>query len=147
MTIGLQHARGADDVGMRWSLTLSQYRFYEREVKVDTGDGTHRVTMDELLVVALGSLFSAWHILKDEETGTANWLIKIYDLACDELGALSWLAVLSNASHKFLALQTKDEDRASCRILVGFGRRRAKKFLGFQRDRPRPFFGLLSSLC
>ncbi|KAK5059872.1 hypothetical protein LTR84_009755 [Exophiala bonariae] len=141
ITVGLQYAVDNGDAGMHWSLTLSQYQFYERKAKVSTGDGTSRITMDELLIMALGSLFSAWDVLKNEQTETANWLIKIFDLMHQSTD-LPWLAVLVDASHKFLEMNQNDSAR--CFALVAYSRRRAKNLLGFQELKPQPFFGLRS---
>lgn len=139
ITVGLQYAVDHGDAGMHWSLTLSQYQFYEREAKVHTGDGTSRITMDELSIIALGSLFSAWNIPENEQVETANWFVKIFDLVPSSTD-LVWLAVLVDASHKFLDLDANDSAR--CSALIAYSRRRAKNLLGFQKSVPQRFFGL-----
>lgn len=142
VTIGLQYISKNEDMGMHWSLTLSQYRFYDREAKVESRDGTDRVSMDELLTVALGSLFWAWQVSRDEEIRTANWLVKLDDLV-RKSASFPWLRVLASASRKFLALNM--ENAAHCSELITWGRRRAKNFLGFELGAPDPFFGLRRS--
>ncbi|KIW69719.1 hypothetical protein PV04_05579 [Phialophora macrospora] len=159
ITIGLQNESKAGDMGMHWSLTLSQYRFYERDTRVDSTDGTDRVSMDELLVVALGSLFSAWDVPKAGEVATARWLLRLNRVVADAsndspdsssdnssltntlLEHRPWLGVLASASQKFMKFN--DENIAHCSQLVAWGRRRAKDFLGFRTIQPDRFFSLL----
>jgi hypothetical protein len=152
MTIGLQYVGKAEDMGMHWSLTLSQYRFYERDTRVDSTDGTNRISMDELLVLALGGLFSAWDVPKAGEVATARWLLRLHHIVTSAfhtsyfdytlLEHPAWLGVLASASEKFINLNY--ENVAHCSELVAWGRRRAKDFLGFQTIRPDRFFGLLN---
>ncbi len=147
ITVGLQDASATRDMGMHWSLTLSQYRFYERDIRVDSGDETGRIPIDELLVVAMGSLFSAWRVPKAEELPTARWLValnRFIDSSPNKthLAHRSWLNVLGNAGQRLMDIN--NDDLAHCSELVAWGRRRAKDFLGFQSTLPEPFFGLLS---
>lgn len=145
ITIGLHEGFEGEVPGMHWSLTLSEYRFYERKATVHSHDETTRISMEELLVVALGSLFRAWEISKADEGATAQWLVRLELFVRSTLHDAgqnyeAWLGTLANASRQLLRISKENPAYAS--QLVAWGRRRATDFLGFRAIQPARFFGL-----
>lgn len=61
ITIGLQSASPEIDNGVGWSLSLSHLRYYGDPVKVmtSTGADSQRISMEELHLVALGSMLGS----------------------------------------------------------------------------------------
>ena len=71
-TIGLQ-----SDAPTRWSLVLSHFRHYGGPVQVVSDRDLTRVTIDQLHVVALGSLLSAWKVRSVDVQATARWICEL----------------------------------------------------------------------
>jgi hypothetical protein len=146
VTIGLSH-KDEDDQAIRWSLTLSHLYHYGEPVAVASTGGNTRVTIQQLHVVALDGLFRAWGLPLSESTNAANWMLGLWGA----LGSgqphrlqhmkedLSWLYGLVIASQSLIHIQ--DEDAELCTMLLNFGRRRGKEFLGPTHS--SQLFGLL----
>jgi hypothetical protein len=77
LTIGLHFASENQEAGMQWSLTLSHLLYYGDPVQVQTYSDSQRVTIDELLLVALGGVFAAWETPAKEELAVARYLMEL----------------------------------------------------------------------
>jgi hypothetical protein len=148
VTIGLSH-KDEDDQAIRWSLTLSHLYHYGEPVAVTSTGGNTRVTIQQLHVVALGGLFRAWGLPLSESTNVASWMLGLWDALDDgqshrlqnNKADLPWLYGLVIASRSLLRIQ--NEDTELCTMLLNYGGRRGKDFLG-PANWPCPLFGLLS---
>lgn len=128
-----------------WSLTLSHFRYYGDPVTVKSETDFSRVNIQQLHLVALGSLFRAWRIDKRDLLSAAKCLVSIWDFLCKGspcehlVKAIPWLQYLARAAQELLISDTADPHQ-----LFTFGKRRAKTFLGISNEIPKPFFGLAS---
>lgn len=152
LTIGLEFAPGSRPTGVHWCLALSHLKYYGDPIKVQSSPDVQRVSMDQLLVMVFGNLLSSWNIPKDEacQVFCARWLIELSDVLhpsshagttwlCDEF---SWIHLLARAGLKYLELHHSDPK--TCSMLLAWGGRRLKKFLG--NTLQDPFFRLNNSL-
>jgi hypothetical protein len=69
--------------------------------------------MNELLIVALGSLFSTWQISKAEEAAIARWIVGLNRFLNNSpdstlLKHRAWLKVLASASQRFMNLNDEN---------------------------------------
>ena len=148
ITIGLQFSSETSGQGMQWSLALSHLRYYGDAVQADTDEGTSRITMNQLLLVAFGSLLSSWEVKQKEELASAKWIIALWKLLNSGTpeenevicSLFRWLHVLYKAATYFISCQDNDMD--ICSMLVTWGRRRARDFLDSNSTIHQPFFGL-----
>lgn len=159
LTIGLQDRdRGAED-GVYWSLALSHLRYYGDPVVVDTslGQGTSRLTIDELHLVALGSVLAGWGPYGKDIVAAAGFFTALWEclhtgmesmdesvdkIMCRHLiSSLSWVTLLYNAAKTILGPEGVNREVALS--LVALGRRRGQKLLADPRSHPPAFFGLL----
>ena len=151
VTIGLQSVDAVHDRGVYWSLPLAHVRFYgdpiqsEGSVSLDSS----RVSIDQLLLVALGSLMALW-------SGHANiknslQLLSIMWQSCEtEIAAhrdspakrhfleMNWLRLLAESSSQYMSAESRDHEQL--KRLINLGQRRARFFgsyTGFD-----PCFGL-----
>ncbi|KAF7527306.1 hypothetical protein G7054_g10531 [Neopestalotiopsis clavispora] len=127
LSLGISDSGRQEQQGIFWSLSLAHHKFYGSAVKrtrrLDV-DGT-RLTLDELILVCLGSLMARWSVPKSD---TANAL-KIFDkialalLALDnDLSGPRWYDVLKEPIQSFLA----EDSQAGLAMLLG---RRRQEFL------------------
>lgn len=140
ITLGLDTISPQGDEGLRWSLSLSHLRYYGNPTEVSSSEQlSHlRITMNQLHLVALGSLFDHW---KEWESDS---------LACIEfLGALGaffgrtatpYLKVLCTAARHVLDLPD-GAVRSEALRLIAFGRRNGQKFLYESTEEYLPAFG------
>ena len=128
-----------------WSLTLSHYRYYGDPVTVRSETDFSRVNIQQLHLVALGSLFHAWRVDQRDLLPAAKCLVSLWNFLCQGsppkhlVKAIPWLEYLAHAAEKLLISDTEGP-----RQLFTFGKRRAKDFLGISDRVPKPFFGLAS---
>ncbi|KAI0430032.1 hypothetical protein F5Y09DRAFT_308589 [Xylaria sp. FL1042] len=154
LTLGITTKREEMDErpGIYWSIPLSHYRFYGKPVKA-VGEIGDRLTMDELHLVALGSILRHWNAPRAQIDLSAQWFVSLWQcLTRIPLRPLRWLEILAKASNRLLSSDgsaKKDMSR-----LVDFGYRRGRNFLfgPSARDTILPWFGLrcrhiLRSLC
>ena len=164
LTIGLQTDSRKSVKGLSWSLSLAHLRYYgypvlkERSLGLDSS----RLTIDELLQVALGCVLGSWKVsIADlvDATGTLSLLCVCAAAGSpksqssdhyDQLGRstivpesdqTSWLSMLGRSAKRFLS--SGAEERASCRRLILLGLRN-RKFL-CRSGLPGDVFGLTLS--
>lgn len=151
VTIGLQGVDRHQDRGVYWSLPLAHVRFYGDPVKAEgsiTLDSS-RVSIDQLLMVALGSVLATWPIrgstLEDSlQLISLMWRCSAKEIAkCPDVSnkaeflEFSWLKVLSDSSIQYLT--SNDSDQSSLRRLINLGQRRAHLF---SLSKTKDIFGL-----
>ena len=164
LTLGLQSAQSVtapqqrDDgevmsKGITWSLPLACYRFYGdpvRKEKALNTDGS-RISIDQLLQVALGCVFHGWR-----ETGfgikqAAELMCQFWEYCAEKIHSTtrigyhqpsdkSWLGVLADAARAYLA--SDDITRTEYTRLFNYGRRRCPEFLGVTQKSPSPIVAL-----
>ena len=146
-TIGLQPRSTTANQGTTWSLTLSHLRYYGDPVTVQSDPDFTRVTIDELHVIALGSILRTWGILGQRDIlPVLQWFVDIWEFACSGASStriscpLDWLGYLAAAAKKVLLSNTSS--KSAEHRLLDYGRRRAKNFLGVSKKQWPPFFGL-----
>ncbi|KAH7354748.1 hypothetical protein BKA65DRAFT_496920 [Rhexocercosporidium sp. MPI-PUGE-AT-0058] len=140
LTIGLQNRSPVTGDGVYWSLALSHLRYYGDPVIVDTslGQGTSRLSLDELHLVALGSFFVAlWDCL---QRARASEKYRESHMSRHIISSSSWISMLCKAATR--ALGPADVDRDLALSLIYLGRRRGDKFLAEAKFHPPPAFGL-----
>ena len=147
-TVGMQST--ASTTGTQWSLTLSHLRYYGGPVPVRSNTEFTRVTIHQLHLVTLGSMFRVWNIRQADLISAAQWFIALWrvltvnpeggnvQLASD----LRWLYNLAQAAEAVLT--SKGKDHSENLFLLKFGQRRAKFFLCLDSYKLSPFFGLCS---
>ena len=144
-TIGIQ---SSDHKPLQWSLALSHLQYYGGPVHVESVKDSSRVSMDQLYIIILGSLFSNWGLrLSLLETGvhwfhTLGEILRLADLGKRRdtmLARLGWILHLAGAADAVIeSLNVKDAEPFQ---LLKYGHRRAKKFLT-DGSESAPFFGL-----
>ena len=153
VTLGL-YGRESLDSGVYWSLPLSHLKYYGHPIK-STGNvnsQTSRVTMEQLLQIALGCLLRGWSEKKSDLLQAAEVLSLIADLLCEwspnATGFLdadwsnSWLATFGATAQK---LQNADpQQNSECMKLVRTGQRRYQTFLSGEEEAIPPVLGLCS---
>lgn len=148
ITVGLQDTKLGID-GVYWSLPLAHLRFYGDPVSLtsSTGSNTSRVSIDQLLQVALGTLLNSWITTAADFDLAAEVLVLMWDnIAHGTYGEklqTSWLCVLADAASFFVG-STGLGRTESLQLMKG-GRRRYASFLAERRDCPPPILGL--SIC
>ncbi|KAJ2985470.1 hypothetical protein NUW58_g5512 [Xylaria curta] len=154
LTLGI--TTGGDELeekpGIYWSIPLSHHRYYGKPVKA-VGEIGDRLTMDELHLVALGSILRHWNTPRDQIDLSAQWFISLWRcLGTTPLRPLRWLEILAKASNKLLS--SDESSKRNMMRLVDFGYRRGRNFLfgPSAKNTGLPWFGLrcrhiLRSLC
>ncbi|KAL8706900.1 MAG: hypothetical protein Q9201_000060 [Fulgogasparrea decipioides] len=161
LTLGLQTAHSefsapqkeleVTGTGITWSLPLACYRFYGDPVRKDKAlntDGS-RISIDQLLQVALGCIFHGWRESGFNATKAAELLWDLWK-HCTEKGIStvkylhpsdrSWLGVLADAAKNFLAAESATQKEYT--RLFNYGRRRCPQFLGMTERFPSPVVAL-----
>jgi hypothetical protein len=149
-----QPAVGEETEGIYWSLSLSHYRYYGAPVQVVGGVG-ERLTIEELHMIALGSLLGSWDVPRSDLSSAARWVTKLWscvERAKPSLKRPSWLRILAQTADRFITI-TPESEKQHCNVLVEFGYRRFRTFLGTTRElgkngrktcRTLPWLGLRS---
>ncbi|KAI1293076.1 hypothetical protein F5Y03DRAFT_374808 [Xylaria venustula] len=154
LTLGITNQGKAleEKLGIYWSIPLSHYRYYGKPVKAE-GEMGDRLTMNELHLVALGSLLRHWKTPRCQIELSARWFVSLWRrLGTTSLRPLRWLEILTKASNRLLS--SDEQVKKNATRLADFGYRRGRNFLfrPSQRDMGLPWFGLrsrhiLRSLC
>ncbi|KAI1407544.1 hypothetical protein F5Y13DRAFT_205995 [Hypoxylon sp. FL1857] len=143
LSLGLEYESHTLEAPIRWSLALSHLKYYGDPVQVWSNEDVSRVTMPQLWLVALGSVFRSWEVSNSDFSEAIRWFKDLGDLLALEPGGdcseLSWIVAFSNAARYCLALE--NEERVHGLSLVKYGWRRATQFFGHNCHCP-PFFML-----
>lgn len=145
-TIALQPRSATASQGAAWSLTLSHLRYYGDPVTVRSHADHSRVTIDELHIIALGTLLSTWGIGQRYVLAALQWFVDLWEFLCsgssgkDIPSSLDWLGYFTKAARRVLLSNTSN--RQGEHQMLAYGQRRAKKFLGVSKEQWSPFFGL-----
>lgn len=131
-SLGIQDSRRQ---GIYWSLPLAHLKSYGDPVQSELSllSQNERVTMDQLLYVALGSLVRRWLQNASEIKDAARFITQLYDYISHHgvvlgiNGAHSWLYLLDAVSRELL--KTKDSAAADLLRLIKCGRRRYPFFI------------------
>ncbi|MDI1491599.1 MAG: hypothetical protein OHK93_002808 [Ramalina farinacea] len=135
--------------GMTWSLALSHLRHYGDPVVVQSVLDFSRVTIRQLHLVALGSLYHHWGVSQRDIESVSHWFSNLWSHVQEaQVGAkgqpateeLFWLQCFAEAADKILASDGATQKEAL--QLVAYGQRRGKRFLGETSQVLTPFFGL-----
>ncbi|MCJ1400580.1 hypothetical protein MMC11_003786 [Xylographa trunciseda] len=170
ITIGLHSSNPDHNFGVQWSLALSHLRFYGDPVKVTkySGFDGSRMTIDELRLVAFGSVLADWGSLGESIYAAAEFFIQLGNLVpkhkpgtmhkptwiqedvtnFDGEDPLSlsgrWLRPLVAAAEYLIASSGMVRENAV--MFITYGRRRGRYFLGQRDEVPPPLFGLSNPL-
>lgn len=143
VTIGLTRSDGHRDEndGIYWSLSLSHYRYYGGAVSATSDDG-ERFALEELHMVALGSLFGRWRASRSDPVPAAQWFYALLQAVAHLVDKDHWLAILGRAARRLLN-STGDVLKVNC-ALLDFGYRRGSNLLiDSSLNQPcLPWFGL-----
>lgn len=150
ITVGLSASE--DDAGAKWSLLLSHLRYYGDPVTVSMPAevDSSRITMEQLLLVALGSVIGSWGMCGTTVEDGAELFIALNDCLGDQdnnvsVSNLLWLSPLLIAAKGFLdSPQGTRRDEAS--HLIAYGRRNGQSFLEQNQQTMEPIFGLANPL-
>ena len=135
--------------GMTWSLALSHLRHYGDPVVVQSVLDFSRVTIRQLHLVALGSLYHHWGVSQRDIKSVSQWFSNLWShVQRAQVGAkgpsakeeLFWLQCFAEAADTILAPDGATQKEAL--QLVAYGQRRGKRFLGQTPQILTPFFGL-----
>ena len=155
LTIGLEDTTLADEHGIYWSLALSHLRFYGDPVNISrnlTHDSS-RLTVEQVHLLALGSILASWGTFGSDEVAAAHCLIALRN--CIErvppplktkveyrslMSPNGWFSQLVQGSRLVVAPPSVDQETAA--KIVRFGRRRGNRFLVDEPKYPPPLFGL-----
>lgn len=148
ITIGL--SASGNDTGAKWSLSLSHLRYYGDPVTVSmpAEADSSRITMEQLHLVALGSVIGSWGMSGTTAQNGAEVFVALKDFFSGQdniFGAddLLWLNLLWTAAKKFL--DTPQGIRGEASHLITYGQRNGQHFLGEEKQ-PEPIFGLAHPL-
>lgn len=144
LTVRITNVGGSRDEkdGIYWSMALSHYRYYGRALKV-VGEVDDRLTIEQLHLVAFGSLMFDWNVSRNGLKSAAKWLtaLKGYLSRTElSLGCPSWLCNLVDAASVVMDAGGAGYDEAMA--LIAFGQRRGTDFLHPRGQPCLPWFGL-----
>lgn len=144
LTVGITNAQGSEGAkeGIYWSMALSHYRYYGRALNA-VGEIGERLTIDQLHLVALGSLLGSWKVPRDEVRPAAKWLVTLegcLNRTQKSLGCPPWLAILAKAAKDVLDIDSPSWNDAF--RLFEFGQRRGTNLLHPRSQPCLPWFGL-----
>jgi hypothetical protein len=152
ITVGLHNDMKHADEGVYWSLPLAHLRVYGKPVVTTRHNGIDQtqVSFAQLLCLALGSMFSTWHVAEadsDAATEVVSLLAEADLEAADGDGVLrversqiAWLRMMGRAAKTYLTSEGSVRDEYA--RLIAYGRRRCGGFLGDEKSHLPPFFGL-----
>ena len=162
ITLGLESHKGIDK-GIYWSLPLAHLRYYGDPVVASrsTGHEASRVSMEQLVFVALGSLFTGWVERSQKIPLALSWfsnLMTSYQRANKDLHSRSregkqqnpaqallqgsgWLKMLMSTAISIRNM--RDHEKELSFKLVALGYRRFEDFLANPKMCTVPYFGLL----
>jgi hypothetical protein len=139
ITFGLLNSSTSSGSGVHWSLPLANLRYYGRPVvrKRFFGLSNSRVPFDDLIYVALGSMFCSWQI---SENDVPNALKLIRVLSDNFVSTAPWMVRFEQACARYGQLRDGARTYAHCLMSSGF--RHSATFLGTKEEHPAPVFGL-----
>lgn len=147
VTLGLQSASPGDDLGVQWSLSLSHLRYYGNPVVVSTSIGSNgsRISMPDLHMIALGSLFERWGECITDPCAGARMLVVLksslgYRTDEEFETDLPGIYIICSAAMRLINSSELERQRILC--LLAYGRRRGQNFLISPLKSVRPAFGL-----
>jgi hypothetical protein len=151
-TIGLED-KLSKGRGIHWSLPLAHLRFYGDPIIVTRAVGSHtaKLSMDQLLLVALGSFINTWITSYADLDTAVEVLLSLSDMFADPTNSgFPWLHVLADPARAYQT--SRGEDRRECLQLIKSGCRRYPSFLDETSSQPPPILELsvprtLLSLC
>lgn len=144
LTVGITNAQGSEGgkEGIYWSMALSHYRHYGRALNA-VGEIDDRLTIDQLHLVAFGSLLGGWNVPRKDVGPAATWLIALegcLNRTKRSLGCPPWLAILAKAARDTMDVDSSRRQEALA--LVDFGQRRGTNLLSPRGQSCLPWFGL-----
>jgi hypothetical protein len=168
LTIGLQTSDRRSSSGVTWSLSLAHLRYYGHPVpaKRSFERSSGRITLDELGLIALGSLLSGWKCFGPDILLSTRWFSAFKEsvvrsaesdksLADGEsdpgvcipkmfLGCqVHWMQILCNAAATYL--ESSGIERETYLQLIELGKRRGKTFIRAPSQTIDEFWGLVES--
>jgi len=145
--------------GIYWSLPLAHLRYYGDPVTISrsTGHDGSRVSINGIVLVALGAALSTWVKSASELNKALHWFVtlseSLHRIAANEeeeksardgasmaLQRPGWLSCLTSAAVSFL--DSSDADREMEMKLIKLGHRRHGEFLAKPIHHPSCKFGL-----
>lgn len=152
VTLGIQHGDDSYDHGSKWSLALSHLRYYGDPVVAVCDLDCSRISIQQLHIIALGSLLDHWAIDRRLTSPVCTWFVDVWQhiqryLRCQDhvevRKRLQWLQIFAAAAERMISPEASTRDEAW--KLFGLGKRQAKFFLGASKYCLTPFFGLANS--
>ena len=148
LTVGITNSRASapDRHGIYWSVALSHYRYYGKPTKA-VGEIDDRVTIEDLHMVALGSLLGSWKVPRAQLEISAKWFVALWKCISRVKASIrgpKWLEIIADAAKRYL--EATDAHKKECQCLLDFGQRRGRNFLSSPHQKPAclPWFGLRS---
>lgn len=151
-TLSRQPRSNTTKQGTTWSLALSHLRYYGDPVIARSDLDFSRVTIQQLHVIALGSIYNHWRISRQDTASVSQWFMCLWDCLRRNLSSsnesrtlrgLGWFQYLAEAARKTDSSDHSVKEDAL--QLLAYGSRRAKRFLGTTQGQLVPFFGLGNS--
>jgi hypothetical protein len=150
-TFGLYDSSRDQDCSSQWSLALSHLDYYGDPKIVVSHNRSERMTADEFIVAAWGSLLGYWDIPSSDWIPASRWICELWevfeqpgleDQIKSKLHDLHWLQILAKAAQIVLRAEI-NQDKSFLQILK-FAARRGLNFLHGKLTpyRTTPFFGL-----
>ena len=149
VTVGLQSCTSSKE-GIQWSLALSHLEYYGGPVMAQNSECS-RLSFQELQLVILGAISGAWDMKGTHTLTVAQWFQSLWSLFKRSpwenveptiFHGFQWLHDLADAAERLLRAK---EDSTNL-MLIKWGQRRAKLFLGNDLQLQDPFFRSLQSL-
>ncbi|CAH0041276.1 unnamed protein product [Clonostachys rhizophaga] len=130
--------------GVRWPVVLGQHNLDGSSIET-IGTIDYRVSIDELYLMALGSLLRAWDAPQSEIEPSLNWFIALWSSvqsARSPLPKLSWIENIAMAAKRLL--EAVGPTKKEYQQLVNFGYNQGRNFLvsRSQQKDCLPWFGL-----
>ena len=158
VTIGMSTKSSEQNLGIEWSLPLARMRSYGDPVVAThlLQDSSSKITMEEVMLVAFGSLMSLWKVKAGDFQKIAELMVLLYDaidlsfqntiLNFEETKNMKqkfqYLSMLRKPAERIVEPSNSPESKNS-RTLMNFGLRRSKVFLAEDQTQTSPvLFGL-----
>jgi hypothetical protein len=161
VTLGLQMKDPDSAEGVHWSLDLSCLTHYGDPIHVSKSPGFDgsRITVEELYVVAFGSLLGRWNYGVHDAEEFAMFFSCLWEcikpqrsskqtshqstdtVTLSDSSSYIWLLPLAEVGRRYLEASL-DCDKGNLLALIGLGCRRGHNFLGREQEVPPQLFGL-----
>ncbi|MDI1488573.1 MAG: hypothetical protein OHK93_007848 [Ramalina farinacea] len=144
LTIGLSHERARGQGGISWSMPLAHLRYYGRpeERHQQLNSSSPRVSFQQFLLIAMGSLASQWTIRGAPGETIAAFITALIHACSGEVG-IPWLIALGNEAQAYL--NSSPTARSAMDRFIMLGRRRPE-ILAAKYHHPSDCFGLCQPL-